>query len=169
MLATLKIEGKEFPIEIMDPELQKILIGKKTGYEREVGTPYYYVTNGGGVAKASDSGMEPDTFLYDTGNYYTSEELAKNVARADKLMRQLKRFSVEHRNSPIDFTKGEPKYRITCNFSDVGYEFFYSFDTYTRVAGAVYFDTKEHAREAVNSFRDELLWYFTEYKDTAEI
>lgn len=35
MIAKLIVEGKEFPIEIQDPELQKMLAPpKKTGYER---------------------------------------------------------------------------------------------------------------------------------------
>lgn len=35
MKAKLIAEGKEFPIEILDPELQKMLVPqKKTGYER---------------------------------------------------------------------------------------------------------------------------------------
>lgn len=35
MIAKLIVEGKEFPIEIQDPELEKLLVPpKKTGYER---------------------------------------------------------------------------------------------------------------------------------------
>ena len=35
MKAKLIVDGKEFPIEIQDPELQKLLTSqKKTGYER---------------------------------------------------------------------------------------------------------------------------------------
>ena len=45
MKAKLIVEGKEFPIEIQDPELQKLLTPqKKTGYERidKPNTYYYY-------------------------------------------------------------------------------------------------------------------------------
>ena len=35
MIAKLIVDGKEFPIEIQDPELQKLLVPqKKTGYKR---------------------------------------------------------------------------------------------------------------------------------------
>lgn len=44
--AKLVIEGKEFPIEIHDPELQKLLTPQKlTGYERVKGM-YFYSTTG---------------------------------------------------------------------------------------------------------------------------
>ena len=33
MKAKLIVEGREFPIEIQDPELQKLLTPQKTGYE----------------------------------------------------------------------------------------------------------------------------------------
>ena len=32
--------------------------------------------------------------------------------------------------------------------------------------GAIYFDSKETANTAIDEFHDELVWYFTEYKDS---
>lgn len=32
-----------------------------------------------------------------------------------------------------------------------------------RLPNTIYFATKEKAEEAIEVFRDELLWYFTEY------
>ena len=30
--------------------------------------------------------------------------------------------------------------------------------------GTVFFDTKEHAEQAIKEFKDELLWYFTKFE-----
>ena len=46
MKAKLIVEGKEFPIEIQDPELQKLLSSqKKTGYERVDAGQKYWIQN----------------------------------------------------------------------------------------------------------------------------
>jgi hypothetical protein len=37
-----------------------------------------------------------------------------------------------------------------------------------RVFGSVCFDTHELAEAAIEKYRDELMWYFTQYQDTAE-
>ena len=41
-----------------------------------------------------------------------------------------------------------------------------SFVFRTRNFGAIYFDSKETANAAIDEFHDELIWYFTEYKDS---
>ena len=35
----------------------------------------------------------------------------------------------------------------------------------TRDFGVIYFDLGETANAAIDEFRDELIWYFTEYKE----
>ena len=53
MTAKLIIGGKEFEIEILDPELQEIITSnKKTGYEiAELGETYYYDNGFNGTGK----------------------------------------------------------------------------------------------------------------------
>lgn len=80
-------------------------------------------------------------------------------------MRQLRRFSVENRKSKPDWTNEiDYKYCIAYDHSEsiikVGYGFVSeSFST-------IYFDSKELAEQAIKEFKDELIWYFTEYKDS---
>ena len=85
-------------------------------------------------------------------------------------MRQLRRFAVENRkhslNWEIDNNQRkysiyygtsnlfeEPELKIDCCFED-------------RYFGIIYFDTREAAQKAIETFYDELIWYFTEYKDS---
>ena len=112
MKATLIIEGKEFPIEIQDSELQKLLTPqRKTGYERvEEESDYYYVSASGFVEEISENCDGFDDDVYNIANYYSSDEVADNNARADELMRQLRRFTVEHRKEKLNWNKRSYNY-----------------------------------------------------------
>ena len=37
---------------------------------------------------------------------------------------------------------------------------------YAKHFGAIHFDSEETANAAMDKFHDELIWYFTEYKDS---
>ena len=95
----------------------------------------------------------------------TGFSIAENNARADKLMRQLRRFAVEHRKKEINFNdNNQRKYYIYCEnvVNNLNIAYCYSI----RYFGAIYFDSPESAQLAIDTFHDELIWYFTEYKDS---
>ena len=167
MKAKLIVEGREFPIEIQDPELQKLLMPQKTGYERVGAGQKYWLQDARGRVCWD---TEPIHFTeynedYNSANYYSDEIVAKNNSRADKLMRQLRRFAAEHREQEIDWnSKVQNKFSILYDYSDN--EIAVERDIYGRYHGIVYFDSIETARLAIETFHDELIWYFTEYKDS---
>ena len=164
MKAKIVVEGKEFPIEILDPELEKLIKPqkKKTGYER-VETPNTCLfVNGAGEVRVCSC---YDDAYYDAANYYSDKTVATNNARADKLMRQLRRFAVEHREKELNWLNGsQNKYTISfdyqCQVFDVDYW------TGCSEFGTMYFDSEATAELAIETFKDELLWYFTEYEDS---
>lgn len=167
MKAKLLVDGKEFPIEILDPELQKLIApSKQTGYERakEHGT-YFYEGAPDCWSHAIDNGAHIDNSYYDDANYYTSCEVAKNNMRADKLMRQLRRFAVMHRDEAMRWNYKSQKYLIYYDYSRNALDVDDGGDG-RRVYGSLYFDTRAQAQLALNTFRDELIWYFTAYKDS---
>lgn len=167
MKAKLIVEGKEFEIEIVDQELPKLIVlsKNKTGYERvDAGEDYYYSAEDGTADCDTDHRNSYDDDTYAFANYYSDKTVASNNARADKLMRQLRRFAVEHREQKLSWTPCNFKYLImykptsgelTCVAQDV-----------CKVFGVIYFDTQETANLAIDTFHDELIWYFTEYKDS---
>ena len=167
MLAKLIVEGKEFDIEIQDPKLQELLTPKKkTGYERVgIKERYYYDNMMPYRIESAEDSCDLDDDSYKTANYYSSKEVAENNARADKLMRQLRRFAVEHRSNDFCWNINDSKYLIY-------YDHYYkqvslcSGGQGHQVYGSIYFDTAEEARLAIKTFKDELIWYFTEYKDS---
>ena len=168
MKAKLIIEGKEIEIEISEEEYKKLQSPeeKKTGYERVTeDNVFYFVSDRGDIEIGDDSFGFIDEEYYDVANYYSSETVAENNARADKLMRQLRRFAVEHREHGV-------------NLNDINTEKYYMYYDYetdalgvglvlrTKIFGAIYFDSEETANAAIDEFHDELVWYFTEYKDS---
>ena len=168
MKAKLIIKDKEIEIEISEEEYKKLQPSeeKKTGYERvPEESAYFYVSARGCVGADIDNDCHVDDGLYESANYYSSETVAENNTRADKLMRQLRRFSVEHRERGVDFNDMNTKQY--CIYYDYGNNTLgTAFTLCARVFGAIYFDSEETAQAAINEFHDELIWYFTEYKDS---
>ena len=166
MKAKLIVEGKEFDIDIFDPELQKLITPKKkTGYERlDKYSNYYAVYDNSMIVGYSETGSDMDDAYYNDANYYSDNILAEDNARADKLMRQLRRFAVEHRVENMRWSDSmQFKHYIVY---DCGMSLGVHHCTITREPGVVYFDSIEAATDAIQTFHDELIWYFTEYKDS---
>ena len=170
MIAKLIVEGKEFPIEIQDPELQKLLAPqKKTGYERVENGEEFWCVDFTGEIRIVHEGCNGPSFtensIYKCANYYSDKTVAENNARADKLMRQLRRFAVEHRKSELNWSiTAQNKYYICYDRRDNKFDIDYVI--FSRDFGSIYFDTEDAAEAALSTFKDELTWYFTEYKDS---
>ena len=80
-------------------------------------------------------------------------------------MRQLRRFSVEHRECGVNFNDiNAEKYYIYYDYENN--ELNVGFVLRSRNFGVIYFDSEETAQAAIDEFYDELIWYFTEYKES---
>ena len=170
MKATLKLnDGREIAVDISEETLKEIEKPvKKTGYEiNTVNDLWYFVDDESHVLDTSESLITTDfrDNHYNNANFYTDKTVAENNARADALKRKLRRFAVEHRNKKLDWN----------NFFEKKWEIYYfhpdkiiriAVNTNSRGFGSISFDTKEAAEAAVEEFKDELIWYFTEYKDS---
>lgn len=165
MKAKLLIDGKEIEVEISDEYYKRIIEENKTGYERvSKDNEYYYIAAKGVIEFGFDEQDCIDDAYYESANYYSSEIVAGNNARADKLMRQLRRFSVEHRESKINQNDcSKFKYYISYDYKEES--LFISSNYFIKQFGGICFDTKAAAREAKKEFAHELIWYFTEYQD----
>ena len=168
MKAKLIIKNKEIEIEISEEEYKKLQPSeeKKTGYERVAESDiYFYANSRGYVETGTEDYCSIDNEYYESANYYSDKTVAENNARADKLMRQLRRFSVEHRGRGVDFNSTETaKHYIY--YDCVRDELRTTYTFYAGVFGVIYFDSEETAQAAIDEFHDELIWYFTEYKDS---
>ena len=98
--------------------------------------------------------------LYNSDNFFSTEETAKNTVRADNVLRKLRHYAISHRATDTNMAEGG--YTITYNYQleclEIG-------ATGNWLAlGDVVFDTEEIARQAMNKYAVELIWYFTEGK-----
>ena len=166
MKAKLIVEGREFPIEIQDPELQKLLAPKKkTGYERVELGQYYYTDAATNAGDAKELNDDMDDRLYAGADYYSDKTVAENNCRADRLMRQIRRFAVEHRKTELNWNdRNQEKYCII--YAHYSNDLAVVTEVSIQRFGGIYFDSHEVASLAAKTFHDELIWYFTEYRDS---
>ena len=169
MKAKLIINNQEIEVEISEEEIKKLQPKNKTGYERvEDCQEYYWVDWLGEPVKNVDNyALHHDQCYNISANYYSDRTVAENNARADKLMRQLRRFAVEHREKEIDWNDDEQdKWRIC--YEPIGAHRYlkYCISYAVQFYGEIYFDSEEIVKAAIDTFHDELIWYFTEYKDS---
>jgi len=91
------------------------------------------------------------------------EEFEKEIKRAEVLYNNMLRRSNELCEK-IDWNnRKQLKYSIAFSYSEKC--LFIDSVWFVRAFGFVYFDTKEHAQQVMEEFRDELIWYFTEFKE----
>lgn len=168
MKAKLMVNDIELEVDISEEELKKLQKEdkkKKIGYERVgFGYTYSFVNNYGEVITLNHQDND-DNSRYEEANYYSDYTIAENNARADRLMRQLRRFAVESRSVGIDWNKKDmAKFAIYYNRATKKLEPVNACNV--REFGSIYFDLALHAHQAIEAFHDELIWYFTEYKDS---
>lgn len=91
------------------------------------------------------------------------EEFEKGIKRAEALHRNMLKRSAELCDK-IDWNNGkENKYFIGYCYATKEIRILAT--NYTKDAFQIYFDTKEHAQQVMEEFRDELIWYFTEFEE----
>ena len=155
-----------FDTEVTATELAEILDAeekekKKTGYERVREGEKYWNTRG-------DSFLDDDNFLnvlYFRGDYINNENLAKNIARAEQLKNQLRRYASLNGGIP---SQADWKNSHVAKYEIIGESdnFIHATKNFeSRAIGAVYFKDIKACEEAIEIFKDELIWCFTEFEE----
>lgn len=169
MKATLTVNGNSIDIELNAEQYEKLFPEekKKTGYEKvEEDEQYWYVDSGVNVSPDSVGwNLNWENSRYKNANYFSNEEVANNMARAQRLWNQIHRRAVEL-CEPIYQRKDGSLYTICFDPQD---NKIFADDWVIRRFGEIYFDTEEHGNQVINEFHDELFWYFTQFKDRADM
>lgn len=135
---------------------------KTTGWEKpNGGHVYWYIGHRGEARESIWYNDSIDHERYAHGNCFASKELAENIARYQSLDLRIRRRIAEI-CEPVNWRSG------TWNFDIV-----YLHPESKLIVGEVKHaqsatwccDTKEHALQIIEEFKDELIWYFTEFKD----
>lgn len=167
MKATLKLEdGREIAVDVSEESLKQIeKPAKKTGYEWVEDNERHYLVGGDGEIYEYLIHNTYDMDAYDRGNYYSNRTVAEHNARGDTLKQKVRRFAVEHRIKELDWDNSlQDKFFIVYDYLQKRLEYCITDDQ--RNFGTIYFDSEEVTQAAIEKFKDELIWYFTEYKDS---
>lgn len=168
MKVELKVNDKTVQVEMTEEQLKELgVIKPRTGYERREecnNKKYYFVNAEGLVIEEKDTALF-DQNCYEVGNFYSNKMIAENNARADRLQRCLRQWQALN-DKPISQSdwedNGKSKWCIMYSYG--AEELYVNNFYYTRLPNVIYFTTQEKAEEAIEVFKDELLWYFTEYQ-----
>lgn len=166
----LMINGKPvlIPINLSEEQLRQITAAVSvdevlTGWEEpELGHTGYFEDEYNEVKEfeVNEETIEFAQALYKNDNYFCTRETAENTVRADNVCRKLRHFAISHRDP-------------NKSMADGGYTITYNYDLHCLEIGAtgnwlaigdVVFDTEDIARQAMNKYATELIWYFTEGK-----
>ena len=167
MKVELKANGKTVQVEMTEEQAKIVGLVEersRTGYERvEVEETYYLVEVDDEITNMKHNG-QLDRDCYDVGNYYSNKTIAENNARADRLLRHLRQWQAQN-DEPISVEdwNNESKKKWFIIYSYSSEEMYAEYYYIMRLPNTIYFATKEKAEEAIEVFKDELIWYFTEY------
>ena len=166
MKVTLTHDGKSVELDLTNEQLTALGLKeeKKTGYEKD--KIYCYVTSDNSVVCIPDSGIPMDLNHHNHANYYTSRKVAEANARADLLMRRLRRFAAENGGIPNveDWTKEVAVEKHFIQYDHANHRLRGEKNWQVSLAGVVFFLSQEARDKAMEIFHDELIWYFTEYE-----
>ena len=140
--------------EYKDPELYE-------GWERvDVHETFYAVDACSGVIDDQESDTGLDVLLYNNANYFSTKQKAEEIDFKQRLFRKLQRFSDVNGWNENDWThEGRWKYCIKYDY-DSGELYIDNYLT-TRAFGAVYFASHKVAEQALETFKEDLIKYYT--------
>lgn len=135
---------------------------KKTGWERNEEGRCYITQDG---TFQTECGCQVCDANYNKANYFTSEKLAKNIDKFQTICRQIFRWIAE--NDPDPVTKED-----RCSIRKTKYGIGYDYDSKClRTSSYIYIvdnsfalSNKRTALELIETFKDELIWLFTEFE-----
>ena len=163
MKLTGTYNGKQIELELTEEQVEVLKKEeKKTGWERVKNNESYCVNFANGCGLSTERFDDIDANRYEKANCFSDETLAKNIIRAQALQRKLWRRSAELCEK-VDWRNPETKkYYIIYDYEDD--DLCVDFCIFGRGLEEIYFDTEEHAEQAIKEFKDELLWYFTKFE-----
>lgn len=131
-----------------------------TGWERvNIGDKFRYISTND-CRLDDEVNHSEDNLKYRNANYFSTKEKAEEIDFKQTLFRRMQRFSDENGWNENDWThEGRSKY---CIKYDYDYDELY-IDSYqtNRIFGAVYFASYKVAEQALETFKEDLIKYYT--------
>ena len=178
MQVELKVNDKSVQAEIPEELLKETVLFEqfkklgliedkpRTGYERvKKDEMYYLVDIYNNIMRVTEYNDQGDKQSYSTGNYYSDKTIAENNARADRLLRQLRQWqALNDKSISVEDWEDNGKNKWCIIYGYGLKKLYVDYFHCIRLHNVIYFTTREKAEEAIEVFRDELIWYFVEYQ-----
>ena len=161
LLNELKQLEKDFNTKVADIKKQIKECDKKVFKPIKSGEKYYSISTKGKIGSYSFCNDDFDKEITDFGNYFKTQEEAERKRFEIRLHRQLELFALENNDTEITWDINSEKYLI--NYSkDMGIviDKVYTLKDF----GQVYFTSREIAEKALETFKNDLIRYFTSNK-----
>lgn len=168
MKTQLMINGKLEDVEVENGNITILeSYGNKTGWEKvKDGRNYYTVSPIGVLEQTAQSSSMLTKMEYCDANYFSNEDLARQIYKAQTLFRKLLRWQAENdsRIEMLDCAQRKHYIYYDCleNALKVGI-----LGTGIDVCG-IYFSSEGKAQECVREFYDDLMWYFKAFKSRTD-
>ena len=166
MRTQLYIDGELRTVDIEDGRITTVNeepkeVEIKTGWEHLELMQRYYMTNG---ESQPETYHPEDTKRYENADYFGSSALAADIARAQTIWRKLMRWQAEN-DSMEDVPFGRENNRYVILYENTfGVTFGVKDKLEANEAFSIYFLSENSVCKAVETFHDDLLWLFTEFK-----
>ena len=162
LLNKLKQLEEDFNTQVTDIKKQIEECDKKVFKPIKFGEKYYTISTKGKIGSYSFCNDDFDKEITDFGNCFKTQEEAERKRFEVRLHRQLELFALENNETEIDWNDDSSKEYIISYSKDRG--IFVDRVYNLKDFGQVYFTSKEIAEKAVETFKEDLLRYFTNNK-----
>lgn len=153
MKAKLKVNGKEFEVDISDEQAKALTESKRTGFERvSIGNKYFTIKIERGYYMETNETYAEEAYL--SSRYFNDNYLRDCYIRAMQLFLKLSQWQALN-----DTTSSPDGYKIAYDKSGISW-----IRTTYREFGSISFSSREKVKEAIEVFRNDLEWYFNEFK-----
>lgn len=154
MKAKLTVNGKEFDVDISEEQAKELTESKKTGFEKtNRGNKYFTIRVERGWCTETNEKFDND--VYSSGRYFNDIHLCDDYIRVIKLFLKLSQWQAFN---------DAPANNKACYTIDVWCGEIMACITTSHQLGLARFSTQEKAEEAIEVFRNDLEWYFKEFK-----
>ena len=161
LLNKLKQLEEDFNTKVADIKKQIEECDNKVFKPIKLGEKYYSISTNGEIDQYYFYNDNVNKEIIDFGNYFKTQEEAERKCFEIRLHRQLELFALENNDTEIDWNIHSEKYVI--NYSKkMGPFIIEVYDL--KDFGQVYFTSKEIAEKALETFKDDLVRYFTSNK-----
>ena len=161
LLNKLKQLEEDFNTQVADIKKQIEECDKKAFKPIEIGEEYYLILPNGNIQMYNFYNDDFDKEIIDFGNHFKTQEEAERKRFEIRLHRQLELFALENNKTEIDWNINSEKYIIIYRI-DVGILINKVYSS--KYFGQVYFTSKEIAEKAIETFKYDLIRYFTTNK-----